>query len=125
MFTAKIRTYNNENKTISITFNDKQEDVEKWYFSGYEKTRTIVFEDFKNKKQLANQISEYIHDYYKEQSRIYPKNFIEWTMYSTKKTLIRKMETSILLIYDKNLFDDNFNHYIKELKKKENKNENS
>lgn len=125
MLTAKIRIYNNENKTISITFNDKQEDVENWYFSGYEKTRTIVFEDFKNKKQLANQISEYIHDYYKEQSRIYPKNFIEWTMYSTKKTLIRKMETSILLIYDKNLFDDNFKHYIKELKKKENKNEKS
>lgn len=115
MYDAKIKIYNDEKKTISITFNEKQEEIEQKFFQGYNNPRKISLKDFENRWSLVKTIQKIIEKIYEDESRGYSENFISWERTRIRTTLSECMEEKVLILYDKEIYDIDFRNYINEL----------
>ena len=125
MYEAKLRFYTDTKKTISVVFNEKQNIQEKNFFKGCERYKTITFAEYKDKKNLINNIINYIMQYYSKEQNAYSKNCIKWIKYKMKEVILEEINTNSLVIYTNELFDIAFQQYIRELTKKEKKGEKS
>lgn len=126
MYEAKLKFYADAKKTVAVIFNEEQENREKIYFQGYGRYRTITFAEYKDKKNLINNIIDYIIKYYdKEGQNGYSENCIKWIKYTMKKVMLEEIYSTSLVLYDNELFDIGFRQYIEELRKDNKKNENS
>lgn len=124
MYKAKLKFYNDTEKTISVIFNEEQRYKDKWYFEGYDLYRTVTFKDYKNEKKLVKNIADYITKYYKEEQNYYTDECINWIKKRTEEVLLDEINSTSLTIYNNNIFSVGFQYYIAnkmERKRNENK----
>lgn len=115
MYNAKIKIYNDNRKSVSVTFNEKQEKIEQKYFQGYNIPRKINLRDFENRWSLVKTVQKLIEKIYEDESRGYSENFMNWGRIKMRTMLLKYMEENILILYDKEIYDTNFKYYINEL----------